>query len=69
MPGLGPLQSALTHPVPSPGRMIEVRSVSLLILILAVSAACCLGFGFVLQQNAARKAPLNDFLSPGSSST
>lgn len=42
---------------------------SLLILILAVSAACCLGFGFVLQQNAAQKAPLNDFLSPGSSST
>lgn len=37
---------------------------SLLILILAVSAACCLGFGFVLQQNAAQKAPLNDFLSP-----
>jgi hypothetical protein len=29
-----------------------------------VSAACCLGFGFVLQQNAAQRAPLNDFLSP-----
>ncbi|MFI7414154.1 DMT family transporter [Streptomyces sp. NPDC049627] len=37
---------------------------SLQILILAVTAACCLGFGFVLQQNAARRAPLNDFLSP-----
>lgn len=37
---------------------------SLQILILAVSAACCLGFGFVLQQNAAQRAPLNDFLSP-----
>lgn len=47
-----------------PGRMIEVRSVSLQILILAVTAACCLGFGFVLQQNAAQKAPLSDFLSP-----
>lgn len=37
---------------------------SLQILILAVGAACCLGFGFVLQQNAAQKAPLSDFLSP-----
>ncbi|WP_235452918.1 DMT family transporter [Streptomyces olivochromogenes] len=37
---------------------------SVLVLILAVSAACCLGFGFVLQQNAAQKAPLSDFLSP-----
>ncbi|MGW3286211.1 DMT family transporter [Streptomyces sp. NPDC001002] len=37
---------------------------SLLVLILAVSAACCLGFGFVLQQNAAQQAPLSDFLSP-----
>jgi drug/metabolite transporter (DMT)-like permease len=44
--------------------MIEVRSVSVLVLILAVSAACCLGFGFVLQQNAAQRAPLSDFLSP-----
>lgn len=43
--------------------MIEVRSVSVLVLILAVSAACCLGFGFVLQQDAAQKAPLSDFLS------
>ncbi|AWT42168.1 MULTISPECIES: DMT family transporter [Streptomyces] len=37
---------------------------SVLILVLAVSAACCLGFGFVLQQDAARRAPLGDFLSP-----
>ncbi|MGQ4388152.1 DMT family transporter [Streptomyces sp. SAS_270] len=37
---------------------------SVLVLVLAVSAACCLGFGFVLQQNAASHAPLNDFLSP-----
>jgi drug/metabolite transporter (DMT)-like permease len=45
-------------------RTIEVRSVSVLVLVLAVSAACCLGFGFVLQQNAAQQAPLGDFLSP-----
>ncbi|MET8686404.1 DMT family transporter [Streptomyces sp. NPDC004732] len=37
---------------------------SVLVLVLAVGAACCLGFGFVLQQNAARHAPLSDFLSP-----
>ncbi|MFH8801720.1 DMT family transporter [Streptomyces sp. NPDC017936] len=37
---------------------------SVLVLVLAVSAACCLGFGFVLQQDAAQKAPLSDFLSP-----
>ncbi|QNP73621.1 DMT family transporter [Streptomyces roseirectus] len=37
---------------------------SVLVLTLAVSAACCLGFGFVLQQQAARRAPLGDFLSP-----
>ncbi|MFC7885877.1 DMT family transporter [Streptomyces sp. NPDC057376] len=37
---------------------------SVLVLALAVSAACCLGFGFVLQQNAAQRAPLGDFLSP-----
>jgi drug/metabolite transporter (DMT)-like permease len=37
--------------------------VSVLVLVLAVSAACCLGFGFVLQQNAAQRAPLSDFLS------
>ncbi|WP_309096419.1 DMT family transporter [Streptomyces sp.] len=36
---------------------------SVLVLALALSAACCLGFGFVLQQNAAQRAPLNDFLS------
>lgn len=43
--------------------MIEVRSVSVLVLLLAVSAAACLGFGFVLQQNVAREAPPSDFLS------
>ncbi|MFC4505469.1 MULTISPECIES: DMT family transporter [Streptomyces] len=37
---------------------------SVLVLALAVGAACCLGFGFVLQQSAAQKAPLGDFLSP-----
>ncbi|MFD4528041.1 DMT family transporter [Streptomyces sp. NPDC058470] len=37
---------------------------SVLVLVLSVSAACCLGFGFVLQQNAASQAPLSDFLSP-----
>lgn len=37
---------------------------SVLVLVLSLSAACCLGFGFVLQQNAARQAPLSDFLSP-----
>ncbi|OXY96347.1 hypothetical protein BEK98_13420 [Streptomyces diastatochromogenes] len=36
---------------------------SVLVLLLAVSAACCVGFGFVLQQNVAQKAPLGDFLS------
>ncbi|MEU8891828.1 DMT family transporter [Streptomyces sp. NPDC048442] len=36
---------------------------SLTVLLLALSAACCLGFGFVLQQDAARRAPLGDFLS------
>jgi hypothetical protein len=38
--------------------------VSVLVLFLAVGAACCLGFGFVLQQQAAQRAPLGDFLSP-----
>jgi hypothetical protein len=38
--------------------------VSVLVLALAVSAAFCLGTGFVLQQNAAQQAPLTDFLSP-----
>ncbi|WP_030688831.1 DMT family transporter [Streptomyces sp. NRRL B-1347] len=37
---------------------------SVLVLLLSVAAACCLGVGFVLQQNAARRAPLGDFLSP-----
>ncbi|MEV8551952.1 DMT family transporter [Streptomyces glaucescens] len=37
---------------------------STMVLVLALSAACCLGFGFVLQQNAAQRAPLSDFLSP-----
>nr|WP_308288164.1 DMT family transporter [Streptomyces corallincola] len=36
---------------------------SVLVLVLSVCAACCLGFGFVLQQNAAQNAPLGDFLS------
>jgi drug/metabolite transporter (DMT)-like permease len=47
------------------GRTIpRYRSVSVLVLLLAVGAACCLGFGFVLQQNAAQHAPRGDFLSP-----
>ncbi|NED93212.1 hypothetical protein G3I76_75890 [Streptomyces sp. SID11233] len=37
---------------------------SVLVLVLAVSAACCLGFGFVLQQAAASHAPKSDYLSP-----
>lgn len=37
---------------------------SVLVLACAVCAACCLGVGFVLQQNAAQRAPLGDFLSP-----
>ncbi|MCX4968401.1 DMT family transporter [Streptomyces sp. NBC_00654] len=37
---------------------------SVLVLVLSVGAACCLGFGFVLQQAAARRAPMSDFLSP-----
>ncbi|WP_406380369.1 DMT family transporter [Streptomyces sp. NBC_01618] len=36
---------------------------SVLVLALAVSAACCLGFGFVLQQDAASHAPRSDYLS------
>ncbi|MFF5026666.1 DMT family transporter [Streptomyces collinus] len=36
---------------------------SVLVLLLAVSAACCVGFGFVLQQDVAQRAPLGDFLS------
>ncbi|MFE9859304.1 DMT family transporter [Streptomyces sp. NPDC005780] len=37
---------------------------SVLVIVLSVSAACCLGFGFVLQQAAARRAPKSDYLSP-----
>ncbi|WP_093788136.1 DMT family transporter [Actinacidiphila guanduensis] len=33
------------------------------VFLLGVSAACCLGLGFVLQQRAAARAPLSDFLS------
>lgn len=36
----------------------------MLVIVLSVSAACCLGFGFVLQQAAARHAPKRDYLSP-----
>ena len=56
-----PVGRALTDPVRPPGYR---RSVSVLVLLLSVGAACCLGFGFVLQQDAARRAPLSDFLSP-----
>ena len=52
------------QPPRRPAGRSRYDSVSVLVLILAVSAACCLGFGFVLQQNAARQAPLSDFLSP-----
>ncbi|MFG2431878.1 DMT family transporter [Streptomyces sp. NPDC048590] len=37
---------------------------SLPVLLLSLGAACCTGFGFVLQQDAARRAPPSDFLSP-----
>jgi len=33
------------------------------VFLLGIGAACCLGFGFVLQQRAAQRAPLSDFLS------
>lgn len=33
------------------------------VFLLGVGAACCLGLGFVLQQRAAARAPLADFLS------
>jgi drug/metabolite transporter (DMT)-like permease len=33
------------------------------VFLLGLSAACCLGLGFVLQQRAAARAPLADFLS------
>lgn len=45
-------------------RAAIVVSVSVVVLVLSVSAAFCLGIGFVLQQNAAVRAPLSDFLSP-----
>ncbi|MQY14707.1 hypothetical protein SRB5_48830 [Streptomyces sp. RB5] len=35
----------------------------MLVILSAVGAACCLGAGFVLQQRAAQRAPLSDFLS------
>ncbi|MFF7730313.1 DMT family transporter [Streptomyces sp. NPDC008001] len=34
-----------------------------MVFAFAVSAACCLGIGFVLQQSAAQRAPMSDFLS------
>ncbi|GAA3070815.1 hypothetical protein GCM10020000_64220 [Streptomyces olivoverticillatus] len=34
-----------------------------MIFAFAVGAAACLGVGFVLQQNAAQRAPMSDFLS------
>ncbi|QKW05666.1 DMT family transporter [Streptomyces sp. NA04227] len=36
---------------------------SVLVVLLAVGAACCLGTGFVLQQQAAQHAPLGDYMS------
>ena len=33
------------------------------VFLLGIGAACCLGVGFVLQQRAAQRAPLADFLS------
>ncbi|MEE4546010.1 DMT family transporter [Streptomyces sp. V4-01] len=33
------------------------------VFLLGVGAACCLGLGFVLQQRAAARAPLSDFLT------
>lgn len=37
---------------------------SVLVVVLAVTGACCLGCGFVLQQDAASHAPRSDYLSP-----
>ncbi|MCC3779388.1 DMT family transporter [Streptomyces sp. UNOB3_S3] len=34
-----------------------------MVFAFALGAACCLGVGFVLQQNAAQRAPMSDFLS------
>lgn len=59
-----PARTRVVSDAPVTRLTIEVRSVSVLVLTLAVSAACCLGLGFVLQQNAAERAPLGDFLSP-----
>lgn len=39
------------------------KNVGVAVFLLGVSAACCLGLGFVLQQRAAQRAPLSDFLS------
>ncbi|MGX1514895.1 drug/metabolite transporter (DMT)-like permease [Streptomyces collinus] len=61
---LSPTPVSVVPDAPVTRLTIEVRSVSVLVLVLAVCAACCLGFGFVLQQNAAERAPLGDFLSP-----
>lgn len=35
----------------------------MVVFVLGVGAACCLGLGFVLQQHAAQRAPHSDFLS------
>ncbi|WP_377272484.1 DMT family transporter [Peterkaempfera sp. SMS 1(5)a] len=35
----------------------------MLVFVLGVGAACCIGLGFVLQQHAAQRAPRADFLS------
>ncbi|KOG87377.1 membrane protein, partial [Streptomyces varsoviensis] len=51
-------------PSPSHPAGLEVRDVTVLVFIYAVGAACCLGVGFVFQQNAAQRAPMSDFLSP-----
>ncbi|MBF6056588.1 membrane protein [Streptomyces eurocidicus] len=34
-----------------------------MVFAFAMGAACCLGIGFVFQQNAAQRAPMSDFLS------
>ncbi|MBT2386448.1 DMT family transporter [Streptomyces sp. ISL-11] len=34
-----------------------------MVFAFAMGAACCLGIGFVLQQSAAQRAPMSDFLS------
>lgn len=36
---------------------------SLVVFVLALSAACCLGMGYVLQQHAAQRAPRSDVLT------